>query len=224
MALIRHAWNRLRQDGLRATWNYSHHWCSEAFHDWRYGISTRQGVDLTPFGYDENYNEHDPAPYRDLKRIFSALPFDDMAKEVLVDYGSGAGRVVLTAGMLLPFDSIVGVELFPSLIDIAERNRRCCKSQLICDDIRFIECDAATYVLPREATKAFFFNPFAGPVLEKVLDNIHEAVMATPQSLSIVFLNPKRAQSIIEQRPWMVPTKSLTDLRYPCQFYRVEVT
>lgn len=222
MVLIRHAWDRLRQDGLKTTWNYSHHWCSETFHDWRYGISTKHWIDLAPFGYDENYHEHDPAPYRDLKRIFSALPFDGEADEVLVDYGSGAGRVVLMAAMLLPFKSIVGVELLPSLIDIAEQNRKRCRNLLVCDDIQFTECDATTFVLPPKATKAFFFNPFAGPILEKVLDNIRDAVIASPRPLTIVFLNPSRAQPIIDQRPWMVATKSMTDLRYPCQFYHVE--
>ncbi len=222
MTLLRHAWNRLRDDGLRATWGHSQYWCSETFHDWRYGVSTRLWVELAPYGYDENYHQHDPAPYRDLKRIFSALPFNEARGEVLVDYGSGAGRVVLMAGMLLPFKSIVGVELLPSLVALAEQNRDKVENRLISDDVTFTESDAVAYSLPPEATKAFFFNPFAGPILEKVLDNIRDAVAETPRPFTIVFLNPGRAQPIIKQRPWMRPTTSMTDLRYPCQFYEID--
>ncbi|MEM8948043.1 MAG: class I SAM-dependent methyltransferase [Pseudomonadota bacterium] len=222
MALLGHAWNKLRQDGLKTTWDYSQHWCSERFHDWRHGLSTRQWVELAPFGYDENYHQHDAAPYRDLKRIFRALPFDPGADEVLVDYGSGAGRVVLMAAATLPFKSIIGVELLPSLIALAEENRQRCKSPLICEDITFVESDAMAYALPPEATKAFFFNPFAGPVLETVLDNLHRQFLAAPRPLTIVFLNPGRARPIIEQRSWMRPTRTLTDLRYPCQFYEAD--
>jgi hypothetical protein len=222
VTLLRHALDRLRQDGLKPAWDHGRHWCYERFHDWRFGLSTRQWVELAPFGYDENYHQHDPAPYRDLKRIFSVLPFDPEGDEVLVDYGAGAGRVVLMAARLLPFRSIIGVELLPSLVALAEDNRRRCKSRLLCEDIDFVESDAIAYALPPEATKAFFFNPFAGPVLETVLDGIRDAVQAAPRPLTIVFLNPGRAQPIIDRRPWMRPVRTLTDLRYPCRFYEVE--
>lgn len=223
-AVLKHAWYRLRHDGLKATLNYSRIWCSEEFHDKRYGISTRKCVDPIAFGYGENYHQHDAAPYSDLKRIFAALDFDENGNEVFVDYGSGAGRVVLMAGMLLPFKTVIGVELLPSLIDLAKQNRQRVKKQLLCDDIRFVESDATAYKLPPDSTKVFFFNPFSGAILEKALDNIRESVVASPRTLTIVFVNHGEVQSIIDQRPWIVPVKSVDGLRYTCQFYQIDVT
>lgn len=146
----------------------------------------------------------------------------EAADEVLVDYGSGAGRVVLMAARLLPFKAIVGVELLPSLVDLAERNRKDRKSRLLCQDTTFVESDAVAYALPPEVTKVFFFTPFAGPVLEAVLDGVQGAMRVAPWPLTIVFLNPGRAQPIIDQCPWMRPTLTLTDLCYPCRFFQVE--
>jgi len=63
---------------------------------------------------------------------------------------------------------------------------------------------------------------FAGPILETVLDNIHDAVTSASRPMTIVFLNSGRAQPIIDQRPWMQPTRSITSLHDPCQLYQVE--
>ncbi len=132
MSLVRNAIQHLHQNGFSETLAYGQHWVSEKLGEQRLGISTQQSIWLRDFGYDTQYLEHEPAPYRALATVMKRLPMPLDRPDILVEYGSGAGRSALVAAMTGRFPRIIGVEILPQLIEIAEANRRAVDGRLTC--------------------------------------------------------------------------------------------
>jgi trans-aconitate methyltransferase len=218
MKLALNAWEFLTTHGFKETFVYARYWVSEKLHERHYGILTQKEVDMASLGYDSQYVPHDPSPYRALKTIFQALPFRE--GDVLIDYGSGAGRSSLVAARMYPFKRVIGVELLPSLVSLAERNLRQVRLELACKDVRFLQADAMAYTLPPDATIAFLFNPFTGEVLRQVLDNILTSLVTAPRPFLIAILNP----SDFERPSWMKWMTTVRTYPYDCEIYRAEVT
>lgn len=216
MKLAMNVWEYFTTYGLSETLAYTRHWLSERLHERYYGIWTRKKVDLTSLGYDEQYVSHDPCPYRGLKTILRSLPIRE--EDVLIDYGSGAGRAALIAARMYPFKTVIGVELVPSLVGLAQQNLKQVRLKLACDDVRFLEADATTYQLPNDVTIALFINPFTGDPFQQVLANIEESLKAAPRSFLIVIVNP----SVSDLPPWMKLVKSLETYLYDCDIYEVD--
>lgn len=217
MKLVLNAWEFLTTHGLGETLVYARYWISEKLHERRYGISTQKRVDLAPLGYDSQYVPHDPSPYRALKAIFRALPIRE--GDVLIDYGSGAGRSSLVAASMYPFKTVIGVELLPSLISLAEHNLQGIKVELACKDVRFVQANAMAFEPPSDSTIAFFFNPFTGDVLQQVLENIRVSLTTSPRPFVIAILNP----SDFERPPWMKQMTTLRTYPYDCEIYQTDV-
>jgi cyclopropane fatty-acyl-phospholipid synthase-like methyltransferase len=134
--------------------------------DRRYGGSCG-GVLPTPFER-EGANGFSSADYWQLRRIFS--PENGLAitpEDVLVDIGSGKGRVLnywLDLGL---GNRMVGLELTP---DIAELSRQRLRPW---PNVEVITGDA-TQLLPGDATIIYMFNPFGRRVTERLRDRIVE--------------------------------------------------
>jgi hypothetical protein len=86
--------------------------------------------------------------------------------DVLVDLGSGLGKVVLLAA-LLTGATCCGVELQPELVS---RSRACAARLGL--DARFEVGDARSAPLDH-GTVFYLYAPFTGPVLSQVLDRLH---------------------------------------------------
>jgi hypothetical protein len=80
------------------------------------GLSTRSGVNTV-----QHLSTSDA--WRDLQ--------PRNADEVLLDYGSGLGRLVILAAAM-PFARIIGIELSPLLAERARRNLSICERSLVC--------------------------------------------------------------------------------------------
>ena len=50
--------------------------------------------------------------------------------------------------------------------------------------------DAAEYCLPEEPLVLYFFNPFRGPVLSQVMDNIAASFKKKPRRIVIIYFHP----------------------------------
>jgi hypothetical protein len=114
----------------------------------------------------------------------------DLAGFDFIDIGAGKGRCLLLASSW-PFHAIVGVEISPQLIRIAQTNvdtytdasQRCTSFTLVCTDIldyRF---------LPRPSV-LYMFNPFERPVVATLLRNIERSLVESPRKLFLVYQNP----------------------------------
>ena len=79
------------------------------------------------------------------------------------------GRVVMLAARR-PFRAVVGVEISPALVEIARENLATARDRRrVARDVRIVRADAAAYAFPRGDLVVYLYNPFAAPVLERVL-------------------------------------------------------
>jgi precorrin-6B methylase 2 len=102
-----------------------------------------------------------------------------------VDMGCGKGKVLFEASRF-PFDRVKGIEYSPSIFEIVRRN----VAKLGLEHRIELFCVDAMHWHPGPEDRVyFFFNPFSGQVLSKVLDNI---CAATPvgESIMVIYVNP----------------------------------
>jgi SAM-dependent methyltransferase len=104
-----------------------------------------------------------------------------------VDFGSGKGRVLLLASQY-EFKRIVGVEFSKELHQIATKNialrgRGAGKQS----NISTCCADATEYAIPDARFVAFFYSPFMGKTMERVLENISASFRMNPREIVLVF-------------------------------------
>jgi SAM-dependent methyltransferase len=134
-------------------------------------------------------------PSGDIRSILKDLRID-YERYAFVDFGSGKGRVLLQAARF-PFRSVEGVEFSVELHRIAERNiRQYRRAKVRCRQVKTILADAAGFRLPSVPLVLYFFNPFSGPVLASVVENIQRSAVAEPRDILIICVGtymPKEA-------------------------------
>ena len=118
----------------------------------------------------EERREHYPTSLEDFRRMEVFLRPRGQG-EVFLDYGAGLGQAVILAAML-PFQRVIGIELSPILASRAQENISTCQHKFRCKDIEVVVTDATSFEIPQDVTTIYFNNPFAGKILEHVLDNI----------------------------------------------------
>jgi SAM-dependent methyltransferase len=138
------------------------------------------------------------------------LPPHPLSDYSFVDFGAGKGRALLVASEL-PFRQVIGIELNPTLADIAQLNVERWRASHAADataqalaPIRLLEQDALTYDLPRTPTLAFLFHPFEAPVLKLLLRRI-EAQFAQRRgvasaSFDLLYVNSE-CRAILDRHP-----------------------
>jgi SAM-dependent methyltransferase len=108
-----------------------------------------------------------------------------------VDLGCGKGRTLAVASEF-PFIDIVGVELSSALVSVARANAKIIARNFPSrTGIRVVEGDAATYDLPAGDLVLYLYNPFAEPVVARVVQAL-EAAMASQRlgRVYVVYYNP----------------------------------
>jgi hypothetical protein len=143
-----------------------------------------------------------PIPYRSFFAVMRRVeisPHD----EVFLDYGAGRGRAMVLAARL-PFRRVLGVEIAPDLVETARRNFRRCAGRLRCRDLQIVAGDAASYGCPDDVTVIHFFDPFAGIILEQVIENIRASLRRAPRRLTILFADPNHFDPLARAGGWLV--------------------
>ncbi|QNI36147.1 class I SAM-dependent methyltransferase [Edaphobacter albus] len=123
-----------------------------------------------------------------------------------LDIGSGKGRAVLLASEL-PFRQVVGVELNPAMVTIAEANVALW-SKAHRDDptadaiapIQIVHDDALNLPLPVNPTVVFLFHPFEEPVLKPLLRRIETAFSNRRGSLDLLYVNAEHG-ALLDRHP-----------------------
>jgi hypothetical protein len=94
---------------------------------------------------------------------------------------------LLAAGF--PFKKVVGVEYSKDLDQLAKLNlERFPEPAKACKDIELICMDASEYALPNEPLVLYFYNPFGRPVMEKVIQNLHNSFQANRRRILVMSL------------------------------------
>ena len=174
--------------------------------DRRWGTDTSGSVSLADLAVDPvraRYGvRYQPSNGDALAQAVAAFAIDP-AQWSFVDYGSGKGRVVLTAAAM-GFARAVGVEFSPELCRIAEENgRRFVARGGAPRAPEFVEGDAGLYEPPEGPLFAYLYNPFGPPIIDEVAARLAARAEAGDPVL-IAYRDPRHLGRILSAHPWEV--------------------
>lgn len=112
--------------------------------------------------------------------------------DAIVDFGAGKGGALITFARY-PFSRIVGVELQPGLVKIAENNFRI----LGITGITLVTGDAAAFTDLDPYTFCYLYSPFPRPVVEAVMCNIIASLERAPRKVTIIYCNPEFHDAVL---------------------------
>jgi SAM-dependent methyltransferase len=146
--------------------------------DREYGVTTQALLFLDDLERDAvgdagvHATHYEAVPVDDFREMMSAVPAEVVVSSTFVDIGSGMGRAILLASEY-PFKQIVGVEVSPSLHEVAKANlERALRSKRKCSDLRLVRDDARIFEYPPGDLVVFLFNPFDAEALEATLGGL----------------------------------------------------
>ncbi len=132
-----------------------------------------------------------------IRRWRRARPAASMEETTFIDVGAGMGRAMLLAGEM-PFRSVLGVELNPTLIRIGRRNlalwRKAGRAR---SKMRLISGDAAELKFPPGPCLAFLFNPFGAAVMRRFLRAAARSFADRPGAFDLLYVNNEQ-EGVIE--------------------------
>ena len=140
-------------------------------------------------GRDDSHSDqycfpYEPTPYCVLERL--AFSGYIGKKNTLLDYGSGKGRVDFFLSYQTRCKSI-GIEYDDRIYNNAIDNK---KSAVSAGRTNFLLQNAETYVVPKEADRVYFFNPFSVEILQSVLERVAESYYEDPREIVFFFYYP----------------------------------
>ena len=153
------------------------HWAALLYDRWHGVEAGKRGVRVP----------YDPTQPKYIRWAFRNLPIDPAAYS-FVDFGSGKGRVLIAAAER-PFLRVVGVEYSRDLHEAAVANIGSAK-RIKCRDTTSLCMDAAEFSIPETPCVLYFYNPFRGETMDRVLSNIQASLTRAPRPLFLVYVNP----------------------------------
>ncbi len=134
---------------------------------------------------------HRPWGWFQAVRLFRRYPL--MQNDVLVDIGSGSGRVVLLAASLFHCRKAIGVERTQHLLTIAKRNLSDWRLPLR-TKVEFVNADVLTWDLPADTTVVFCYNSMRGNDFRVLVDHLLRSVDRSPRRIRFLYANPSEAE------------------------------
>ncbi len=154
------------------------------------------------------HDRHATAYYGVAPSVFETLirrwqrtgPAAPIENTTFLDVGAGMGRAVLLASTL-PFRTVIGVELHPTLVRMARRNIRLWRNAgRAVAPIRLVESDIVAFRPPRGPVVAFLFNPFGELVMRRWLRVLMKQFADRPSQLDILYVNHEQEHVLEQQR------------------------
>jgi SAM-dependent methyltransferase len=171
------------------------------YYEWYFGVTTAGILYPRESGFDNpEFQEYAPTEFYSFMKMLKTLNITK--NDVFLDYGSGMGRALIMAAMH-PFRRVIGVELLPELNAVAAENIEKSRKFFKCQHIDIHESDAAAYIVPQNVTIIYFYFPFRGTTLSKVLDNIENSLIRSPREITIIYKNPPRFDEQAADRNWL---------------------
>lgn len=189
----------------------------DAEYDWDYRVNTTSGAvawrDRLLGMFHSAYQPTEPAAFHEMiDALQQTLPQTlqqtpgaghttlDLRAFTFIDLGSGKGRTLLMASDY-PFRRIIGVELLPSLHQIAQENLRQYKSQSQKSfALESICADATAFPLPADPLVIFLFNPFPESGMRQVVANLDQSLRAHPRPVCVLYHNPLLEHTLGESK------------------------
>ena len=120
---------------------------------------------------------------------------------MFLDYGAGKGRAVCAAATQ-PFRRVIGIDLSEMLIDLARRNVETMRHRRA-NQIDLVVVDATEFEVPPDANVVYFYNPFSGDTLRRVIDNLRTSFHQHPRLIHVVFFNNDHFDGMIAKEGWI---------------------
>lgn len=133
---------------------------------------------------DQYHYPYEPTPYCVLERLAESGWIGK--RNVLLDYGTGKGRVCFFLSYQTGCRS-VGIEYEERIYAGAAANleRSVCGRK-----VSFVQDDAGQYRVGPEVDRCYFFNPFSEEILRRVLARIKESWYENPRQILLFFYYP----------------------------------
>ncbi len=166
----------------------------DADYDWDYRVNTTSGAvgwrDRLLGTFYSLYQPTEPAQFREMIETLQQRGLD-FSEFTFIDLGSGKGRTLLMASEY-PFRRIVGVELLPSLHQIAQENLSRYKSDSQrCFTVDSVCADATSFPLPKEPLILYLFNPFLQSGVQRTIQNLKSSLQQHPRPAYVLYHNPQ---------------------------------
>lgn len=133
---------------------------------------------------DAYHHPYEPTPYSVLERLADSGLIT--REDVVLDYGCGKGRV----GFFLSYRTKagnIGIEYDKRIYGAALENREAAAPGARAE---FVLGKAEAYQVPPDVSRCFFFNPFSGEILRKVMARILESYYDAPREILLFFYYP----------------------------------
>jgi 16S rRNA G966 N2-methylase RsmD len=158
------------------------------------GVRTKGDIPGSERGF--SYGLYRPSSWIVLRELFRRLEVG--RDDVLVDVGSGMGRVLLVAARR-PFRRVIGIEHDAELTAIARRNIEHRRGRLACRDVELLTIDALEWEVPDDLTVVYLFCPFPDEILARVLDNVVASLDRRPRAVRLIynFSNVRNRETIL---------------------------
>jgi len=153
--------------------NYEQTW------DQRLQIQTTGRDDLNA---DEYRYPYEPTPYCVLERLAHSGLI--RKGDVVLDYGCGKGRVDFFLFHQTKAKTI-GIEYDERIYESALENQKTALSEA-----DFVLMRAEAYEVPPEVNRCYFFNPFSGEILHKVMARVMDSYYENPREILFFFYYP----------------------------------
>ena len=165
------------------------HYLDSSF-DRKYGTDTAGVIFLSKLRIEsKNVRDgtyYEPMSTRAFKQIMNQLNINFSEFE-FIDFGSGKGRALLMASHY-GFRKVTGVEFAQDLHLISSRNVAIYKRHIKEPrNIVTICADVVDFPLPKVPVVLFFYSPFRGKVMEKVLNNVSASFSINPRKILLLF-------------------------------------
>lgn len=162
--------------------------------DMRYGTDTSGTIELEELTIPScNVKEgirYQPMPVVDFRKVVAGLDID-FARFTFVDFGSGKGRALLLASEFR-FRRVIGVEFAPRLhLAATENGRIWARNKPGLPSIDTVCMDVTEFPIPDGPLMGFFYNPFVGSVVQRVLENVLASWREDPREILLLFIGCK---------------------------------
>jgi hypothetical protein len=183
----------------------------------RWGLDTRGSDFDHQFDGTSDFVAYVPSPWRVLRRLLPAAGLG--ADDVLLEYGSGKGRVAILVASRYPLRRIIGVEHNRDSVAASLANLGHWRRPLRCPAVEFTYGDARAYVVPDDVTVVYLFNPFVGVTFTQVLAQLRASLVRCPRPLRVIYLYPFMHDAVVEAGFTVVRTHE--DVFYPWTLYSI---
>lgn len=159
-------------------------------------LSTSERVALSELGlHHPERVDYQPSGWLSLRAALR--PSEVGPRDVFADIGCGKGRIVYQAARRYPFRRVIGVELSPTLAEVARANVAANRDRLRCREVEIVASDALEWELPDDLSFAYMFRPFTGATFDAMIQRLTESYDRAPRRLRILYVNPEEHERLV---------------------------